>query len=50
MLTTIVNRFHLLISDDSGMTTIEYALGQWRLPPLPAHYTSSLPAGQLPMR
>lgn len=27
MLTTIVTRFHLLISDDSGMTTIEYALG-----------------------
>lgn len=27
MLTTIVTRFCLLISDDSGMTTIEYALG-----------------------
>lgn len=27
MLTTIVTRFRLLIRDDSGMTTIEYALG-----------------------
>lgn len=27
MLTTIVTRFRLLTSDDSGMTTIEYALG-----------------------
>ncbi|CAB0925694.1 hypothetical protein FRC0434_00383 [Corynebacterium diphtheriae] len=27
MLTTIATRFRLLISDDSGMTTIEYALG-----------------------
>lgn len=27
MLSTIVTRFHLLNSDDSGMTTIEYALG-----------------------